>query len=263
MSDPFLINLAAKMIATAVVVVSASLVVERMGPFLGAMVATLPISAGPAYIFLAMEHGSDFLEKSSTVSLAMNAATAVFIVVYAFLAQRRGVAVSLASALIVWFSVAWMLSKTHWGFQEAIALNVVSFSACILAARKLFKERPPKSKAHEARWWDVPLRVLGVMGLVGVVVLVGRFLGPMAAGIAATVPIVMTSLALILQPRMGGPATALVLANGLPGMIGMGLALIVLHASVSAMGAALALSLAFTVCVSWNAGLIGLRRRTA
>ena len=42
MPDPFWILLAAKMTTTAIIVVAASKVVERLGPFLGAMVATLP-----------------------------------------------------------------------------------------------------------------------------------------------------------------------------------------------------------------------------
>lgn len=261
MTDPFLISLIVKMLATAAVVVTASLVVERIGPFLGAMVATLPISAGPAYIFLAMEHGPDFIERSSIVSLAMNAATAIFILVYAFAAQYRGVLLSLACALIAWFASAWTLTRIHWDLHAAIALNLVSFVSCILAARKFLMEPALKGKASIPRWWDIPLRALGVMSLVGSVVLAGRLLGPTVAGVAAAVPIVMTSLALILHPRLGGPATALVLANGLPGMMGMGLALVALHTSVTLVGSALALSMALVVCVSWNVGLVLLRRK--
>ena len=48
LSDPFWVTLLYKMLATAGLVVAVSMLVERVGPFLGAMVATLPISAGPA-----------------------------------------------------------------------------------------------------------------------------------------------------------------------------------------------------------------------
>ena len=40
---------------------------------------------------------------------------------------------------------------------------------------------------------------------------------------------VFTSLMLILQPRIGGRATAAVIANGLWGLIGFGIAIVVLH----------------------------------
>ena len=56
-----------KMLTSAAIVVGASLVVERSGPFLGAMIVTLPISAGPAYAFLAVDHGSAFIASSALI----------------------------------------------------------------------------------------------------------------------------------------------------------------------------------------------------
>ena len=53
--------------------------------------------------------------------------------------------------------------------------------------------------------------------------------GPRSRGIIALFPVVFTSLMLILQPRIGGPATAAVIANGLWGLIGFGIAIVVLH----------------------------------
>jgi hypothetical protein len=73
----FWISLLAKMLATATIVIAASVVVEHAGPFLGAMVATLPISAGPALVFLAVEHGPAFLQVSAQTGLAVFAATAI------------------------------------------------------------------------------------------------------------------------------------------------------------------------------------------
>jgi hypothetical protein len=63
--DPFWLTLLVKMLASAALVVGASLVVERAGPLTGAMIATLPISAGPNYVYLAMEHGDAFLRASA------------------------------------------------------------------------------------------------------------------------------------------------------------------------------------------------------
>src|SRR3954454_14738375 len=62
LSDPFWVGLLAKMLATAAIVVAVSALVERVGPFLGAMIATLPISAGPALVFVAMDHGPALLD---------------------------------------------------------------------------------------------------------------------------------------------------------------------------------------------------------
>ena len=72
-----------------------------------------------------------------------------------------------------------------------------------------------------------------------------------------------TSLILILHPRIGGPATAAVIANGLWGLIGFGIAIVVLHLAALPLGRAAALGLALATCVAWNLGLwfYGRRKR--
>jgi hypothetical protein len=57
---------------------------------------------------------------------------------------------------------------------------------------------------------------------------------------------------LILHPRIGGPATAAVLANSAWGLMGFGLGVAVLHVGASQFGSAIGLSLGLATCVSWN-----------
>ena len=72
----FLIDLAAKMVLTAFVVVVVSVMVERSGPFIGALIAALPTAAGAAYIILAFEHPPDFIAASAVGSIASSAGVA-------------------------------------------------------------------------------------------------------------------------------------------------------------------------------------------
>jgi hypothetical protein len=46
----FILSLGARMAVSAAFVVIASMITERSGPAIGALVATLPVSAGPSYI---------------------------------------------------------------------------------------------------------------------------------------------------------------------------------------------------------------------
>ncbi len=262
MTDHFLLGLLLKMATSALIVVSASLIVERSGPFLGAMIATLPISAGPAYAFLAYEHGAGFVERSSLVSLSVNPATAVFIVVYAVLAQRHGVLASVAGALGAWVAAAWTLTALGLSLPAALVVNAAVYAGAVVAARRFLAARSPVT-AGPKPWWAVPARAAGIMTLVAVVVLAGRLVGPSAAGLAALAPVVLTSLAVVLHPRIGGPAAAAVLANGLPGMVGFTISIIVLHLTVAGLGATAALLLALAVCVAWNLSLMARERRRA
>jgi hypothetical protein len=258
--DWFWLGLAMKLGASALIVVAASILVERSGPFIGAMVATLPISAGPAYVVLALEHGPDFIARSSLASLSVNAATILFLSLYAMLARHHGLLASLGVCLALWIACALVIIWVDPPLVGVLGMNVGAFAIGFVALRGL-AQAGTVARKPKPRWWDLPSRALSVMGIVVLVLVVGHLFGPRAAGVAALMPIVLTSLALILHPRIGGEATSLVFAHALPGMVGFAFSLLVLHASVLAVGSALALLLALGTCLVWNGMLIAVRRR--
>src|SRR5512146_553916 len=85
----FALALFVKMGITAAFVVAATVTAERVGPLIGGLVATLPIGAGPVYVFLALDHDSHFIAQSAVASLAINAVNVIFAMSYALLAQAR------------------------------------------------------------------------------------------------------------------------------------------------------------------------------
>jgi len=250
--------LAAKVIAAAAIVVTASRATERAGPLLGSMIATLPVSAGPVYVFLALDHGAPFVSESARMSVAATAATAAFVGAHAIAAQRFATAASLALATLAWLAVAIALQLRAWSFAEACLLFAGVFLAAIRALRRyaIPVEAPPVPKAR----FDLALRALLVAAVVVATTFASHAFGPEVAGVLATYPVVFTCLVLILQPRCGGRFTASVLVNGLKGLLGFGLALAVLHLAAARASAAVALLAALAVAVGWNA-LLTLRAR--
>src|ERR1700716_3253386 len=115
--DPmFWYGLALKMAMTASIVVTASVVAERTGPFIAALTA-----AGATYIILALEHPPAFIAASAVGSLAANAAVAVFALAYAALAQRHGIVLSIGVATLVWLGCAALLRSVEWTPLSAVA----------------------------------------------------------------------------------------------------------------------------------------------
>src|SRR3954463_10834371 len=110
----FLLSLILRMAVSAAFVVIASMITERSGPAVGALVATLPVSAGPSYLFLALDHDDAFIAQSALASLPMNAATILMCLVFVHLAQRRGLSVSLAAGVSVWFVFAALVRSFEW-----------------------------------------------------------------------------------------------------------------------------------------------------
>src|SRR6266702_1724438 len=223
----FWLELATKMAVTAAFLVAATAIAERAGPLVGGLVATLPISAGPVYLFLALDHDSHFIAASAMASLAANAVTGLFALVYILVAQVRGPLASLAVALGFWLTAIFTVRSFQWTLPGALAINAASYLVAVPVARRFrsAKFRPPRR-----RWYDVPLR----------------------AGLVAVFPVVLTSLILIFHPRIGGPATAAILANTLPGLVGFAFAMLALHLASVPLGKAAALILALAISIGWN-----------
>ena len=102
------------------------------------------------------------------------------------------------------------------------------------------------------RWYDVPVRALMVACLVAAVVGLSGRVGPTVTGLLAVYPIVMTSLMLIFQPRVGGPATAALIANTMWGLVGFSVCLFTVHLATIPLGTWTGLALSLAVSVAWN-----------
>jgi len=104
----FAVTLVVKMVVTAAFLLAATITAERAGPLIGGLVATLPISAGPVYIFLALDHDAHFIAESALGSLVTNAYNVIFALTYALLAQKHSLAASFGMALAGWIALMWM-----------------------------------------------------------------------------------------------------------------------------------------------------------
>jgi hypothetical protein len=248
----FLLTLLLRMAVTAAFVVSASVITERSGPVIGALVATLPISAGPSYVFLALDHDADFIAEGALASLPINAATILLGLTYVVLAQRQGAIVSCGVAVVVWIALASVIRSVPWTLARGLLANAVAFAICVPLLRRY---RHVKMPLITRRWYDIPLRASLVATLVATVVTASGWVGPKISGIIALFPVVFTSMMLILHPRIGGPPTAAVIANSAGGLMGLGIAIAALHVAALRFGSVAGLSVALAICVSWNLGL--------
>ncbi|HZQ13715.1 MAG TPA: hypothetical protein VFB31_12985 [Pseudolabrys sp.] len=256
----FALTLIVKMAVTAGFVVAATVTAERAGPVIGGMVATLPIGAGPVYVFLAMDHDARFIAQSAVASLAINAANATFAIVYSLLAQTRSLAASLCGAFAVWLVFASVIRAVDWTLPTAATMNGAVLALCIWRVGRL---RHVRMRPFRARLPDFLLRAVMVSVLVGVVVTFSFRLGPAGSGLLAVFPVVLTSIALVMHPRMGGKAAAAVLANAPIGLIGFAFACVVLHFTAEPFGNVIGLALAMATSLSWSVLMMLLHRPPA
>ena len=254
----FALTLIVKMAVTAAFLLAATVTAERAGPLIGGLVATLPISAGPVYIFLALDHDAHFIAQSALASLVTNAVNVVFALSYALLAQRRNLLVSIAGAFVAWIALVWASGAVAWTLATAVVLNALTLGLAFWLSAPLRHAPMPRVRT---RWYDLVLRAAMVALLVGTVVTLSFRIGPTASGNLAVFPIVLTSIMLVLHHRVGGPATAAVLANAAVGLGGFAVAVVVLNLTADRLGSPLALSLTLAVSLGCNLLIYFARRR--
>jgi uncharacterized membrane protein (GlpM family) len=253
----FWYELALKMAMTAAIVVIASVAVERSGPFIGALIAALPTAAGAAYIILAIEHPPSFIASSAIGSLATGAAVSIFALSYAILAQRHGLMLSLGVATVLWFAVALALRFVDWTPLTAVALNAVVFAVTIPLSWRYRTSGPPP-KVVRTRL-DIPLRALTAAVVVAIVTTASHRIGSFASGMFAVFPIVLGSFIVILHPRIGGKASASVLAHAQVAFIGLSLSWLALYYLAEPLGVWWGMAISLCVGIAWNLMLWALR----
>ncbi len=249
--------------AAAAVVVSASVLAEAAGPFWGGLIVSLPISAGPAYVMLGLQHDATFIAAGALGSLAANAVSILYMLAIILLAPRVRWPITVVSALALWFAVAWLICQMNWTLTGVCLLNIAVFSVALLVTRR-GQPSGATSKSGRRPWFDLPMRALLVGSLTATVVTSSRWLGPSLTGMAAVFPIAMTGLALIVLPQLRGTASAVLFASALRAMPGFALALLVLHLTADRLGTWLSLLAAILAQLVYSAALLlGHWRRAA
>jgi hypothetical protein len=255
----FLIGLLLKIALTSSIVVAASIVVERSGPFIGSLIASLPTAGGAAMIILAWEHPPAFIAQSAVGSMVANAMVAVFALGYAVLAQRNSLLVSISGAYVIWFCAAFLTRYVDWTAASAALLNAVIYPLAIVAGRR-FRVTGAVRRVHLTAA-DLAWRT-GVVTLCVLVVTAASYsIGSFLSGLFAFFPVAMGSFFVILHPRIGGPATASVAAHVQAPLIGLGLSLLAVHLLAEPIGVWWSYLIGLGVGLSWNAMLWFSRHR--
>lgn len=256
MSTTLWFPLVIKAVATALLVVSASVAAERLGSVWGAIIASLPVSTGPAYVFLAMEHEPDFVAASALTSAVANAATGLFLISYSMMGRRLPPWRCLATAMAVWLVAILLLQQATWHAPTAAGVNLAVYGLGLLLASRQRAADEMRVQPVSRRWFELPLRATLVAGFVSLVVAGSATLGPAVTGFVAVFPVSLISLIVILTRRLGSPAAASLATKALAPMLGFGAMLLAFHLTVPSMGVDAAMGLALGISVVWSCVLL-------
>ncbi len=247
----FWFGLALKIVMTASIVVIASVVVERSGPFIGALIAALPTAGGAAMIILAIEHDAHFIAQSAIGSIVANAVGPIFALTFAMLAPRYRLVSSLGGALLVWLAGAFLSRLVPWTASTALLANAIVFPVTIYIASHYLgdvKARARVTLTKRDLVWRAVIVTLVVITVTGLSSSIGSYF----SGVFAFFPVAMSSFFIILYTRAGGAAAASVAAHLQVPLIGLTLGLFAVHMLAEPIGVWWAYLIGLIIGVAWN-----------
>ncbi len=256
----FAVGLLLKIVMTAGIVVAASVVVERSGPFIGALVAALPTAGGAALIILAFENPPAFIAAGVVGSMVAIVISAPFALTYAALAQRHSLVLSLAGAFVVWFAAVLLSRLVPWTAPSATQLAVIVFPVTIYLSRHFRDEGQAKPRVqftHRDLTWRAGVVTLCVI----IVTAASTALGPYFSGVFAFFPVAMSSFFIILHSRIGGKTAASVAAHVQTPIIGLIPGFLAVHYLAEPVGVWWSCLVGLAICLAWNALLWLARQR--
>ena len=235
--------LALKLVLVPGLVAAVTLGARRWGPRVGGWLTALPLVAGPALLFLAVEQGDAFAGEAAGATLVALIGVAAFGVVYGWMARVAPWPACLLAGWVAFGLVTVGLSAVAWSPPVALVAVLIAYAV----SPRLLPPAAGRPTPSAPPAWDLPLRMAGALALVLTVTLLAERLGPRLSGAFTPFPVALAVVLAFAHAQQGFPAVIGLLRGFLPAMCGFALFCFVLAVATVPLGFALALVLALAV----------------
>ena len=210
-----------KTLFTGAILLAASLAAERAGVLLAAVIVTLPLNAGPGFLFVALETSPEFLARGALASFSATFAVHTFTTVYAWTSGRlKGFWLIWLAAVVAWLAISVPLLSLHLTLVPATLLIACSFALShLLRDRRYDQGKTPVIAKRQVSIRFLIVRALTGGALVALTATAATFLGPDLTGLGFAFPVTLTASAWMLYTAYGPVFSAATISNTRKGLI--------------------------------------------
>lgn len=248
-----------KLIITPSLMMAISLAARRWGPFLGGLLAGLPITSTTVMAFLALEQGPAFAVAVVPSALAGLAAVVCSYLAYLQVARRWHWALALTAAVL---GFAFTCTLLQWA--GSLWLSVLACLALVAIILPLAPARVLPASARPSRPWEIPARMIAATSLLLIITGGAPWWGPKVSGVLAPIPVIAWPLVVFSHLQVGLLAMASTVRGNALGALGVVAFYLVIWLGASVVGIWLALLLGVAASLLVTFGIVGflrLRRR--
>lgn len=193
-----------KIVFVPLVVAVVTIAGRRWGLKVGGLLTALPMVAGPALYFCAVEQGVAFAASAALASLTAIIAGALLALAYAHAATRLRELASVVAGVMAFVVSALATSALTMGLTAALATTTAS----LMLAHALLPSVTGRAPVLRKPRWDMALRMTVAGVLVILLTSIAERLGPRLSGVLAAFPMVATTIAVFTHRQQGGEAVS-------------------------------------------------------
>lgn len=207
-----------KFLITPTLMLAISLAARRWGTQIGGLLSGLPVTSALVVLFLSLEQGPGFALQAVPGALAGLAAVQATYLFYFWVTRRIGALPGCITALAVYAAAALLMS--HLGSVVlSVGVTLALLSAIILAT----SQSAPGSAAKVVQMprWVIPMRMLTATALLLAITASAQWLGPVASGLLAPIPVIAWPLAVFAHVQGGHRELGAIVRGNAIGAVGV------------------------------------------
>jgi hypothetical protein len=252
-----MVLLALRIVAAPVLVLAASMAQQRFGQSVGGRFVGLPLTSLPLLALLAAGDGLSFAASAATAALAGVVAQCVWALVYATAARRRGPGWSAAAATAAFAAVCLVFL----GARASLLPAIVLAAASVVGSLGMWPVANGKHRPRTANGREIAGRMATGSAFTVAVTGASASVGPQAAGLLGSFPVLTVVLAVATHRHAGEGAAADFLEGVVAGTLSVVAALATVAATLGPLGPAGAFPLAIAASVAAQLVPLGWARR--
>lgn len=207
-----------KLIITPLLMLSISLAGKRWGTHIAGLLSGLPVTSALVMLFLSIEQGPRFASLAVPGALAGVAAIQATYLFYFSVTRRTSAVIGSVTALAFYVAAAFCMNGIG-SLGVSIASTLLLVAVILSVTSKAC--RSPSGRYVPAPAWIIPMRMLTATCLLLLITASAQWLGPVASGFLAPIPVIAWPLAVFAHVQGGRSELAAIVRGNAIGAVGV------------------------------------------
>ncbi|MFJ4053652.1 hypothetical protein ACIPZC_09310 [Pseudomonas sp. NPDC089743] len=207
-----------KFLITPTLMLAISLAARRWGTQIGGLLSGLPVTSALVMLFLSLEQGPGFALQAVPGALAGVAAVQATYLFYFLVTRRVSAFTGCITALAVYACTAFVMSRLG-GVALSVGVTLVLLTLIIILSSN--NTQTGVAKVVPLPRWVIPMRMLTATLLLLAITASAQWLGPVASGLLAPIPVIAWPLAVFAHVQGGHQELGAIVRGNAIGAVGV------------------------------------------